>query len=84
MTKKFDIMDSIEPGKWAIVGDKVQKIQEAIPTALVVEKEEKKKVEELLEEPLTKASDPVIVMEPLNIELEEKPKKPKKKKWGKK
>jgi len=66
--KKLDIMNNIEPGRWAVVGDKVQRIEEFVKEPLVVEKEEKEKVEEVVKE----------------VIKEVKEKKPKKKKWGKK
>ena len=46
--KKLDIMNRKEPGKWIIQGGKVQRIEEFIPTALIVEKEENEKVEEIV------------------------------------
>jgi len=48
--KKLDIMNRKEPGKWVINDGKVERIEEVIPTGLVVEKEEKKKVEEIMKE----------------------------------
>ncbi len=48
--KKLDIMRKLQPGKWVIRDGKVQRIEEFIPTAVVVEKEEKLEVKEKLEE----------------------------------
>ena len=48
--KKLDVMNSIEPGRWAIVNGKVQRIEEFVPEPLVVEKEEKEELKEKLEE----------------------------------
>ncbi len=50
MTKKLDIMNNKDPGKWILQGEKVQKVEEFIPTAIVVEKEEKLEVKEKVEE----------------------------------
>ena len=71
--KKIDIMnnkDLVEPGevcRWQLVGGKVKRIEETIPIALVVEKEEIKEVRKIVEE---KAE-----------EVEKEVPKKKKKKW---
>ena len=54
--KKLDVMNSIEPGRWAIVDGKVQRIEEFVKEPLVVEEEEKEKVEEIVEEVKKKKS----------------------------
>ena len=43
-------MNNKDPGKWILQGEKVQKVEEFIPTAIVVEKEEKLEVKEKVEE----------------------------------
>jgi len=55
MPTKLDIMRKTGQN-WAIVDGKVKRIEEVVPEPLVVEKEEKKKVEEILKE-LKKSQD---------------------------
>jgi len=43
--KKLDIMNAKEPGKWAIIGGKIQRIEEIIPTEVKIE--EKIEIEDL-------------------------------------
>ena len=47
MPTKLDIMKNTGQN-WAIVGGKVQRIEEFVPEPLVIEEEEKKKVEEIV------------------------------------
>ena len=67
--RKLDIMNRHEPGKWVIRDGKIQRIEEFIPPAITVEKEEKKEVKEKVEE--------------VEEEVPKKKVKVKKKRWGK-
>lgn len=73
--KKLDIMnnkDPVAPGevcKWQLIGGKVTKVEEFIPTAIVVEKEEKEVIETMIEK-----AYPVVLKRKVGAE-EEKPKK---------
>ena len=81
-------IDEVAPGeayRWQIVGGKVKRIEETIPIALVVEKEEIEKVEEELKKVYGKVQ---VVPEneelkPQEVDIEEV-KKLQKKKGGKK
>lgn len=48
--KKLDIMKQRKGEDWIIIDGKVQRVKEFVPTALVIEKEEKKIVEEKIKE----------------------------------
>jgi len=87
LTKKLDIMNSIEPGKWAIVGGKVQRIKEFVPEPLVVEKEEKEELKEKLtqgEKDLLGVPNDITKEEADKADKDWEKKKLKKKKGGKK
>ena len=51
MATKIDIMNRIDGGnKWQIIGGKIKRIEETIPTGLVLEKEEVKEVDNVIKE----------------------------------
>ena len=82
--KKLDIMNSIEPGKWVIVNGKVQRIEEFVPEPLVIEKEEKEKVEEIVKKGAKAEVDGKELRYDETEEEWKEEKKSKKKKGGKK
>jgi len=69
--KKLDIMKKVNEN-WAIVGGKVQKIEEFVKNLIVIEAEEKEKVKEVIEEATKHIKGVEVMKKPKKLKMKKR------------